>query len=445
MFHCAWCDQATRPEQIPKRRRCKKEEGRGEGGGWLLLLMMHEEPWLAREVCALCDVRTLSRLKCAGSQGLARCVESVARDLCGVRDPPKIHESWLEAYVFSQSIQGQKFGAIAPWILAIAPNGRVHISRFSEYGIEDVTHTAASLRALPRMTHVVTCPGAFNREATWWLRDVRGGLWRLHPLSDCVGVAHRVPWRDGGGSVRDIAWGYTDDMSLLLVDSARCAWAWRAAHHHGGGALDPRDATLLLPASFPTARVCATQDLVTLLLCDGRVLTGGTNTFLQLGNPDAQEGDVQGELLPIPIPIASPVCDVACARGALVTLHEDGAVCVGGWCSLTRANRLMPLNISTPMTHVAITDCHMVLLGNNGVAWTCGAWPDDHKMARPTDEAVICSLSPVLFEGIVEVAACNVHIPQALTLLRMRSNNAEAEEARWQAWGAHLNGEFVGI
>ena len=85
------------------------------------------------------------------------------------------------------------------------------------------------------------------------------------------------------------------------------------------------------------------------------------------------------------------------------------------------------------MTHVAITDCHMVLLGNDGTAWTCGAWPDDHKMARHTEEAVICPLSPVPLEGVVEIAACNVHVPQDLTLLRVH-------EGGWRAWGAQQSG-----
>ena len=54
-------------------------------------------------------------------------------------------------------------------------------------------------------------------------------------------------------------------------------------------------------------------------------------------------------------------------------------------------------------------------------------------MARHTEEAVICPLSPVPLEGVVEIAACNVHVPQALTLLRVH-------EGGWRAWGAQQSG-----
>ena len=214
----------------------------------------------------------------------------------------------------------------------------------------------------------------------------------------------------------------SDTHYLLLCDDG-VAWSgassWKRhtpALGRGGSAGQARRVAGLPPG---VVHLEAGPDASYFVSASGELWVCGHNLWDQLGLDHPEDRAVRRPVrVPLPPGVRSPVRSAAAGSGVICTLHQDGSVCAGGWCGPLRSTTLQPWLQNA--ARVVATDCHVVVLFQNGRVWTSGSFAKDGKLGHHTNDSTQTSydLHPVnLFPGRVhDIDACNIHVPEALTL-----------------------------
>ena len=379
-------------------------------------------------------VRALGRLRAAGRSTQVRAA------LALLWDPPTGDEGWLDVHAWG--VRGpQDVGmAVAGWYLLLldehgymrrsAADMAVLVQPWGSLGLDTWKRMSPRMKAsmglsakvptevfprlpAPRMRQVV----ALDRR--WLMLDVRGGVWSCWPEDAPVAV-------EGMPIVRSLSASLTH--CLLLTASGE---VFTCGHN-----LRPERVSGLPPVRQVAAGVAVSFFLTR----KGRVWSCGSNNNGQLLRP----GTVVVFQVPlqVPLPIASPVVQLAAAAGNVATVHADGTLCCGGRQSVHPSMRRLAVCLSGA-AGVAVSGQHTVVRKTNGSVWTAGSGPADGKLCTTLREYSsehnpdVVKLHKVGGLPVRQVLACTLCPGSALTLLR-RPSGAEL-------WGGCVRGAAVPV
>ncbi len=268
----------------------------------------------------------------------------------------------------------------------------------------------------PRMRQVA----ALDRR--WLMLDVRGGVWSCWP------EYAPAPMKGMPAAVRSLSASLTHCLLLTARGEVfACDRLLRPERVAG------------LP---PVRQVAAGENVSFFLDRTGQVWSCGSNQSGQLMRPET-ETVVSKVPLRVPLPIRSPVVQLAAATSNVATVHADGTLCCGGLRSVPPARQQVPRLFlavcSSGVASVAVTSQHTVVRKTDGSVWTAGLRPVDGKLCTTLREysSGYVAYHEVGGPPVQQVLACTLCPGNALTLLQ-RPSGAEL-------WGGMVRGAAVPV
>jgi hypothetical protein len=379
-------------------------------------------------------VRALGRLRAAGRSTQVRAA------LALLWEQPTGDEDWLDVHAWG--VRGpQDAGMVAAgwYLLLLDQNGymrrsaadlAVLVQPWGSLGLDTINRMSPACRASAGLAGVPRevfprLPGPRMRQVTaldrrWLMLDVRGGVWSCWPEDGAP-----VPVEGMPTAVRSLSASLTHCLLLTA----------RGEVFTCGHDLRPERVSCLPPVRQVAAGVAVSFFLDR----RGQVWSCGSNQSGQLLRPETVV--VFKVPLRVPLPIRSPVVQLAAAAGNVATVHADGTLCCGGRHSVPPAMLFMAV-CSTGVASVAVTSQHTVVQKTNGSVWTAGSGPADGKLCTTLQEYSLAHNPDVGYykvgaPPVQQVLACTLCPGSALTLLR-RPSGAEL-------WGGSVRGAAVPV